>query len=413
MKTVFVSTFPPNRCGIATYTYNLAQCLMDLDPDLLISVLSFKTGLALSLPFGIGAERLLTPSRQIDVLRLIRKGSRGSYALAAKIANRSDINIAHIQHEFGIYGGTLGEYVLDLANSLEKPKCITFHHVLSKPEPERREVVNELADVCNRIIVHTQFAAKFLESAYDVASNKIAVIPHGSPKINHHNAKKELRVKLRIKGVPTISTFGLLDPRKGIEYAVEALSTITEKHPYAELLIIGETHPSVKKKQGEAYRRKLEHLANDLKLTDKVRFINRFMTEQEIIEYLLASDIYIIPYLPEEQVSCGTLAYAMACGKAIVSTPFFHALEALRGQSEVSTAMDGREHVRGIDLGERGILVPFRDSDSIAKAVMTYMENREIKKSMEQKAYEYANKSGSWAIVAEKHLNLYKELVKQ
>jgi len=306
----------------------------------------------------------------------IRQGDPASYRAAAAAINESRVDVVNVQHEFGLYGtwrlesgahvytDHLGEFLREL----RKPVVTTLHSVPPEPSESMRRAVAAIADLSDRVVVMAESAVGLLEADYRVATVP-EVIPHGMPAVEPHG-RVRLKKKLNLEGRTIVSTFGLVDPRKGLEYVVEAMPEIIAANPEALYLIAGQTHPDLVRAQGEQYRNGLLELVERLGLDGHVSFWDHYMSQEEIVELLLATDVYVTPYLDPRQITSGTLAFALGAGKAVVSTRYLHAVEALA---------DGR-----------GILVDFRDARGIAKAVNSIIANRDLKGALEQAAYAYA-----------------------
>ncbi|NIN68430.1 MAG: glycosyltransferase, partial [Anaerolineae bacterium] len=266
--------------------------------------------------------------------------------------NRSDAEVVNLQHEFGLFGGDWGEYILSFVRALEKPLVTSLHTATPELPPNAGKIVTQLAHTSERLVVPAKATVRMLRDDYGVPEIKMALIRHGVPNVRRV-PPNEAKRPLGLKGRTVLMTFGLINRGKGIEYAIEALPALVKRHPNLLYLIVGETHPEVRKREGEYYRRRLMDLADGLGLTPYVRFHNRFLPRRQLIRYVQAADVCVLPHPGEFQASSGTLSYALACGKAIVSTPFTHAREVLA---------EGR-----------GLLCKFRDPISITDAVNTIL----------------------------------------
>jgi glycosyltransferase involved in cell wall biosynthesis len=308
----------------------------------------------------------------------------------ADFLNQTQVNVVNIQHEFGIFGGEAGEYICSFLDKLKMPVATTLHTVLPNFENRYKEVFHDIVDKSAAIIVLNKTTRNLVEQ-YGVPSKKVHLIPHGCPDLPFV-ASDKVKPELGLKDKVVLSTFGLLSKGKGIEHVIQALPKIIKKEPRLVYYVLGVTHPQVKKHEGEAYRNSLLKMAKDLGLRGHVKFLNRFLSKQELFNHLLATDIYITPYPSPNQVSSGTLSYALAAGKAVVSTPYLHAKEA---------------------LGEgRGLFCNFNDPDSIAERITEIIQNKKLKHELEQKAYTYSRKF-TWPLVAKKYLKLFDELTKE
>ena len=317
----------------------------------------------------------------------IRQGDASSYCAAAEAINRSSVDIVNVQHEFGLYGtwaaGVYEDHLRPFLEALRKPVVTTLHTVPLDPTPSMRDAIRSAVELSDAIVVMAGAAAGILADRYGIAEVPV-VIPHGMPAIQPHG-RVRMKKNLGVPGRTIISTFGLVDPRKGIEYMIEAMPAIVAGHPAALYVIAGQTHPELRRKDGERYRNQLVEIIKHLGIQNHVSFIDEYIAQRDIIELLVASDVYVTPYLDPHQITSGTLAYALGAGKAIVSTAYVHAKEALA---------DGR-----------GILVPFRDSAAMADAVNSLLDHPDRKQALERASYAYANDM-SWPRAGEHWLAL-------
>jgi len=317
----------------------------------------------------------------------IRQGDASSYRAAAEAINRSSVNIVNVQHEFGLYGtwtdGVYEDHLHPFLEALRKPVVTTLHTVPPEPTPSMRGAVRAAAELSDAIVVMADVAVGLLADRYGIAEVPV-VIPHGMPAIQPHG-RGRMKKKLGVPGRTIISTFGLVDPRKGIEYMIEAMPAIVASHPATLYVIAGQTHPELRRNDGEKYRNQLVETVKRLGVRDHVSFIDEYMAQRDIIELLLASDVYVTPYLDPQQITSGTLAYALGAGKAIVSTAYLHAKEALA---------DGR-----------GILVPFRDPAALAEAVTSLLDHPDRRQAFERASFAYASDM-SWPRTGEHWLAL-------
>lgn len=352
-KVAFLSDYIPRNCGIATFTSDLRNSIASQYPrteTIVISVNDIQDG------YDYPPEVRFEISEQ-DIM---------SYRRAADFINFSHSDVVSLQHEFGIFGGSAGSHLLALLRDVKMPVVTTLHTVLREPNPYQLRVMKELIRYSTRLVVMNETAKKFLKEIYKVGEEKIDLIPHGIPDMPFvdPNFYKD---QFGVEGKYVLLTFGLLSPNKGIENVLKALPEILKKYPNVVYIVLGATHPNLIKSQGESYRMSLERLANDLGIRKNVIFYNRFVEIEELKEFLGAADIYITPYLNEAQITSGTLAYAFGCGKAVISTPYWHAEELLA---------DGR-----------GILVPFKNPHAIAEQVILLLENETLRHAMRKKAY--------------------------
>jgi glycosyltransferase involved in cell wall biosynthesis len=377
IEVAYVSTFPPRKCGIATFTADLVNAINQLNQLRDQRVIS------------IDDRRLFKPTFE-GFEHKIGRDFLEDYLLMADFLNQSSVDVVNIQHEFGIFGGEAGEYICGFLDKLNRPVATTLHTVLPNFEDRAKEVFHEVVEKSTAIVVLNQ-TTRDLVKQYGVPSKKVTIIPHGCPDLPFMPSYKA-KPTLGLQNKVVLSTFGLLSKGKGIENVIQALPEIIKKEPNLIYYVLGVTHPQVKKHESEAYRNSLLKMAKDLGLRNHVRFLNRFLSKQEIYNYLLATDVYITPYLSPNQVSSGTLSYALAAGKAVVSTPYLHAKEA---------------------LGEgRGVFCKFNDPQSIAEKVTEIIEDQKLRRSLEQKAYFYS-RNFTWPIVAKKYLTLFDQLTAQ
>ncbi len=376
-EVAYVSTFPPKKCGIATFTSDLVNSISQLK--------NLKAQKIIS----INGDRLLNHAYESSGYKISRD-SVEDYVLMADFINHSSVNVVNIQHEFGIFGGESGEYICEFLDRLKRPVATTLHTVLPNFENKTKEVFNRIVGQSTKLIVLNETTRELVRQC-GVPSKKVKVIPHGCPDLPLISSEK-VKPVLGLKNKVVLSTFGLLSKGKGIEYVIQALPEIIKKESRIVYNIIGVTHPQVKRIEGENYRKTLLKMAKALGVSGHVKFHNRFLSKPELYNYLQATDVYITPYPSPNQVSSGTLSYALAAGKAVVSTPYLHAKEALS---------EGR-----------GMLCNFNDSASIAEKVTEIIENKSLRRSIEQNAYNYSRKF-TWPLVAKKYLALFNELTKQ
>lgn len=367
-KIAFLSSYVPRKCGIATFTADLRESYDSQFPHIESIVVSVN-------------DNEMSYNYPDEVRFEISEQDIESYKSAADFLNFSQTDVLSLQHEFGIFGGPAGSHILLMLRELKIPVVTTLHTVLNKPEDTQLKVMHELSELSTRFVVMTEMGKKFLREIYDVDVNKIDVIPHGIPDMSFvdPNFYKD---DFGVEGKYVLLTFGLLSPNKGIENVIKSLPLILKRSPNVVYIVLGTTHPNYKRSGGENYRRNLEKLVNNLDLRENVIFYDRFVETEELKEFLGAADIYITPYLTKTQSTSGTLAYAFGCGKAVVSTPYWHAEELLT---------DGR-----------GIIVPFNDPAAIADQVLFLLENETERHSMRKKAY-IIGREMIWSKVADSY----------
>ncbi len=372
MDVAYVATYPPRECGIATFTKDLSSAIDKFMP--------FANKMIIAMSKGDEIEQYPR-----DVRFQIFDRSRDSHTAGADFINASSAKVVSLQHEFGIFGGPDGEYILDFAERLTKPFVMTMHTVLYNPSPNQKRVVQRLAELAGAVVVMVKLGEDILREVYDVPAEKVALIPHGVP--NVHRIPAELvKRDLGLAGHEVVSTFGLISRGKGIEYAIMAIAEVRKKFPNVRYLVLGETHPGVRHMEGESYRQKLLDLLDEYDLHDHVRFNNRFLTLRELVRYLSATDVYVTPYINKDQIVSGTLAYALGCGRAIVSTKYLFAEEVLA---------DGR-----------GVLVDFCDPAPMAQAIIDILSNESYRSEMESAAYKYGRRA-AWFNVAVDYLSVF------
>jgi len=372
----FLASYLPRACGIATFTKDLSDAVARQasrhQPVIVAAMNDLEEGY--SYPERVKFE--------------VRQDYQIDYSRAADFLNFSGIGALSLQHEYGIFGGEWGANVLTLLRDLRRPVVVTCHTVLQEPDPVQKEVFTEVAARANKIVAMTEKASGFLENVYGVERDKIVIIPHGIhdvPFVDPNYYKD----KFGVEGRRLLMTFGLLSRTKGIESMIEALPRIVEKHPKTTYLVLGATHPAVVREEGESYRLGLQRRVRELGLEEHVLFHPRFVDLNELLEYIGATDIFIAPYLNLDQITSGALSYATGAGKAVVSTPFWHAEELLA---------DGR-----------GRLVAPEDSSALANEVLSLLDDEVALNSMRKRAYTYC-RGMTWSAVARSYLDLFEEV---
>jgi glycosyltransferase involved in cell wall biosynthesis len=318
MKIAFIGTYPPRECGIGTFTKNLLDSVLQANESKAYNNTHYVVALDdNNLEYNYPEEVKLTISqeRQVDYLK------------AAKFINLNGADVCVLQHEFGIFGGQNGVYILPLLHKLEVPLVVTLHTILKTPSYNEKAVLQEICKMAQKVVVMSKKAIDFLENIYEVPHDKIAYIEHGVPDISQSSSAARKEFKLENKKV--ILTFGFIGRNKGIETVINALPGVVKKHPNVLYIILGKTHPNVLRHSGEEYRIFLMRLVKTSGLENHVLFLNEFIDVQDLFKYLSATDIYITPYLNEAQITSGTLSYAVGVGAAVLSTPYWHAQELL------------------------------------------------------------------------------------
>ena len=371
VRALYISTYIPRKCGIATFTKDLTNAINLLNPLALAQIAAMDNKIS---------EGLRYPH---EVKFRLRQEVKEDYDEVVNYVNETgEIDIVVIQHEFGILGGDSGDFVLEFMEKLQKPVVVTLHTVLEKPTPKTKEIIMRMGRRAEYLVVMLEAAREMLVNKYKVDRRKIMVIPHGVPDFPRFtNGKK----KLGLYGKVVMASANLVSSSKGIEYVIAAMPEIIKEIPEIVYLIVGETHPVVKLTEGEKYRNKLKKMAKDLALGRHVKFVNKYLPLQKLINYVAASDIYITPYLDPQQAASGSLAYAIGAGKACISTPYLYAREMF-------------------NLG-CGKLVPFADSEAIARTVIETWKDKQSRAECEGKAYDLG-RTMTWYYVGHQYYHL-------
>jgi glycosyltransferase involved in cell wall biosynthesis len=373
-KIAFIGNYLPRHCGIATFTTDLCETFTAQNPSVQV--------------FAIPVTDIEEGYDYPDRVRFeIKEQDIDSYKAAADFLNLNDIDVVCLQHEFGIFGGDAGGYILALLRQLKMPIITTLHTVLQNPSARQRRVMDELLGLSDYVVVMTQKAVDILKTVNKIDGSKIRLIPHGIPDVSFidPNFYKD---QYGVEGKTALLTFGLLAPHKGIEVVLRALPKVIKKHPNAVYIIVGATHPNLLRHEGEAYRIFLQRLCDDLKISRNVIFHNRFVSPEELKELLVLADMYITPYLEESQIVSGTLAYSFGVGNAVISTPYWHAVELLSD--------------------DKGIIVPFNDPEAIGEAITRLIGNENERNAMRKNAY-LLGREMIWTNVASKYASIFEE----
>ena len=368
-RIAFIGNYLPRQCGIATFTTDLCTAVAS----------EYGCARLFAIPVNDPDSSYDYPER----VRLeLSQEDETSYERAAEFLNFNGNDLVCMQHEYGIFGGVAGSHILTLLRKLKMPLVTTLHTVLREPDSDQRAVLDEIVHLSDRLIVMSEHAACLLHDVYGVPASKIDLIPHGVPDLpfTDPNYYKDL---FGTPGKPVLLTFGLLSPNKGIENVIRALPRILEEHGDVVYIVSGATHPHIRRREGEKYRDSLQALAAELGVSSHVIFNNRFVSSEELVEHVGAADIYITPYRQEAQVVSGTLAIALGAGKAIISTPYWHAKDLLA---------DGR-----------GVIVPFDDPDSIAAATIRLLDNDAERHAMRKRAYLHS-RGTTWQKTAQAYM---------
>jgi polysaccharide biosynthesis protein PslF len=372
---LFLGSYPPRECGIATFTKDVV--------DSYDRAFGFRSQVvAIDEPGG--DARRYPP----EVVARIGEQDRYSYLQAAEFINRHPSDVLNIQHEYGLFGGERGEWLIDLIRAVDKPVVVTLHTVLPDPDETMLRVTRELCATASKVVSLSETGRGLLESRYGIDPERLQVIHHGVPDVPFRDTDPE-KAAFGIGQRLVISTFGLINRGKGLEYAIEAMQAVVKRHPEALYLVLGQTHPVVRRQEGESYRESLLAMVRERGLQYNVQLVDKYLDFDELVGYLAATDIYLTPYLNPVQIVSGTLAYAAGCGKAIVSTPYLYAQELL--------------------AHNRGFLCEFRDAASIAKNVNMLLDDPALRRSTERRAYRFGRQM-TWPHVANAYGDLFQEL---
>ncbi len=371
-RIAFIGNYLPRQCGIATFTTDLCEAV----------AAECNGTTCIALPVNDCEAGYAYPPRVR--FELIEKDI-DSYRRAADFLNINRIDVVCLQHEYGIFGGRAGSHILALLHELRMPIVTTFHTILRDPDPDQRRVLKEIAALSDRLVVMSKRGSEFLQTIYGVVPEKIDLIPHGIPDVPFVDPSfhKDL---FGVEGKIVLLSFGLLSPNKGIGDVIAALPAIASRYPNVVYLILGATHPHVLQHEGEAYRLSLQWMAQEKGMESHVVFYNRFVSLEELIEFIGAADIYITPYLNEAQITSGTLAYTLGAGKAVVSTPYWYAEEML--------------------ADERGVLVPFHDPAAMATGIIDLLENDAKRHAMRKRAYMFG-RDMVWPHIARRYIESF------
>ena len=371
-RIAVIGNYLPRQCGIATFTTDLCSAISA----------EYGTARLLALPVNDTEQGYDYPAR---VRWSLAQDDLTSYQEAAEFLNFNNIDMVCLQHEYGIFGGSAGSHILHLLRTLKMPVVTTLHTVLREPDPSQLVVMEEITELSDRLIVMSQLSSQFLQEIFKVPGSKIDIVPHGVPDLPFldPNFYKD---RFGVEGKAVLLTFGLLSPNKGVENVIQALPHILSRHKNVVYIVAGATHPHILRRVGDQYRVHLQALAKDVGVESNVIFHDRFVSPEEMVEFIGAADIYITPYRYEEQVVSGTLAYALGAGKAIISTPYWHAIELLD------------DH--------RGALVPFQNPGAIAQKTIELLDTPAVRHAMRKRAYLFAREM-VWKKVAQGYMESF------
>lgn len=381
MKIAYISTYPPRECGLATFNQNLVNALA------LNSTYEADKSFIVAMNESDDLDEHQYPS---EVKFVIRQQNQKDYLEAAAFINNSEVDACIIEHEFGIFGGNSGVFLLSLINNLKKPFITVLHTVLKEPNFMQQTIIKEIAVKSSKIVVMSKKAVLFLTSIYQIPSAQIQLIEHGVPDLEPSENNELLQSDL-FKDRKVLFTFGLMSRNKGLETVIKALPSIVKKHPEVLYVILGNTHPGVVKHNGEEYRDSLKALAKKLGVENNIAFVNKFVSETELHQYLTACYLYITPYLNEAQITSGTLSYAVGAGAAVISTPYWHAQELL--------------------AENRGKLFDFKNDEQLAEIANSLLEDEDKHKRLKDNAYQYGLKL-RWPEIGNIYINTLDEAIK-
>ncbi len=382
VRVSFVSTYPPRLCGIATFCSDLQSSMKQVygngDNN------GAEQGNFEVIALNKAGEAY---SYDRDVSFHIRDQQHGDYKRAADFINLSPVDAVSVQHEYGIFGGQDGNYINYLLAGLKIPAITTLHTVLENPTAGQKQTMKRICEQSASVVVMASAAVDILKRVYGVPGEKILHIPHGTPDVPFLDPSY-YKDQFQAEGRKVILTFGLLGPSKGLEHSIAAMGQVAAEHPEALYIILGATHPEIKRKHGEAYRHRLEKMVREMGLEKNVTFYNQYVSLERLVQFLVATDIYITPYLGREQITSGTLAYALACGKAIVSTPYIYAEELL--------------------AGDRGRLVPFKDNKALGAAINELLSDEDLRNRLRKNSYQYGRQM-VWREVARNYASAFEQ----
>ena len=376
-RVALIGNCPPRLCGIATFTADVHAGLRAAFPNIDVDIYAMNDG----------GKRYDYPP---EVVFSIDQDDLGDYGRAAHRINASGADVVCVQHEYGIYGGAAGTYLLKLLDRVKAPVVVTLHTVLEQPSPEQRSVIEGLVRRASRLVVMAEKGRQILRDVHGVADDRIAVVLHGVPDRPLGDGAKE-KAQFGLSGHRVLLTFGLLSPNKGIETVIRAMPAIVAAHPDTLYVVLGATHPHLVAREGEAYRERLMALAEELGVSAHVRFVDGFVEQERLLDYIAAADIYVTPYLNEAQIVSGTLSYAVALGRPVVSTPYWHAVELLA---------EGR-----------GLLVDFGDSAGFAGRITDLLGDPEEREAMSRRCWA-KGRAMIWSEFARAYVAIFQEAVR-
>lgn len=373
-RIAYVSTYVPKKCGLATYTFHLRQAVNQAENwkkhDQVIAITNNEE---------------VDQFNSMPSLFTLVKDDKKQYAKMAQKLNHSNVEVVSLQHEFGIFGGEAGEYILDFIHHLNKPLVTTFHTLFEHPQPPYASIQREIAQKSDHIIVMNRKGIDFLHHSFGIRRDKITFIPHGTPQPVPEK-RQQYREQLGWNGRKIMMTFGLLSRGKGLERIIEVLPDIVQHVPEALYVIVGQTHPEVKRREGEQYRDQLRKQIKSLQLESHVAMVDQYVDEHDLIKHITAADLYVTPYPGMQQITSGTLAYAVGLGRPILSTPYVYAKDLLNEYPE--------------------LLIPFEDKQSWADKIISILGNDSELAKWEKRMHELGSRM-HWPEVGKQHLELF------
>ncbi|TYP57805.1 glycosyltransferase family 4 protein [Thermosediminibacter litoriperuensis] len=375
MNLAILSTYPPRECGIASFAKDLRDNLTLWGQNVKILAITDNEA-SYSYPQEVAFE--------------LQEEKKDDFIASAEYVNATFTDVVILEHEYGIFGGCDGSYVLDFVARLKKPFILNTHTVLSQPTIGQKSILMKLGRKAAAVICMTRRSAELLHEVYRIPLNKIYVVPHGVP-IFPEKPREKLKEAYGVAGRPVVTTFGFIGPGKGIELGIRAVANLKEKYPNIVYWVVGETHPKLKRREGEVYRESLEKLVDSLKLHENVRFANKYLSLEELGDFLYMTDVYLTPYPGRHQAVSGTLSYAIGCGRAIVSTPYEYSLEML--------------------ANGRGLVASGADSAELARLIEMVLNDPLLKSQLEKKAAKLG-KTMTWPLVAKSYVEIIEEILR-
>lgn len=372
VKAIYISSYIPRKCGIAKFTKDLTTAINNLNPHALAEIIAVLDHIEYEYPW--------------EVKFRVQQHNVHDYSAAANYINQSSADIINLQHEFGLFGGVDGDYLLPLLDSIDKPLITNFHTILPEPDEHKAYIMRRIIERSDAVIAMTESSRQILIDVYGCPPEKAAVIYHGVPDFTFNDIARH-KQRLRIKADPMILSAGLIGPGKGLEYIIDAMPAIVKRYPKAKLYIIGQTHPHILKAEGEAYRLTLEKRAKDKGMARNIKFVNRYIPDEEFVRFYQAADFFVTAYPNIQQAASGTLAYALGAGKVCVSTPYHYAREILG---------DGA-----------GLLIDVNNSQAISDAILRTLDNPDESLDIRKRAYNKGRQM-TWPSIGLAYLDLFR-----